>query len=112
MDWQGSLYDPVYDVLGVPATIAPGGDTGDVAVTAIDRTGGIEVAAPGGAIETVRAAATVRMAELAAAGLAREDLPDGTIALNGVTWTIKATMPRPSPKGGGDGELLLVLEEA
>lgn len=106
MDWS-VLYDPHYSVIGVDATIATAGG-GSAAVTAIDHTAGIEASV--GGVETVRPAARVRVAELDDAGLARADLEGGaTIALNGSTWTIVATQPRPTP-GEAPGELLLILE--
>lgn len=113
MDYQATLYNPIYTALGVPAHIEPSSTADPADVTALDKTAGIAVTMSGGLeLETIVPAAVVRMVELATVGLTREDLDDGTIALNGKTWRIKATRPRPSPKGEADGELLLLLTEA
>lgn len=109
MDYQATLYDPIYDVLGVEAVITPDSTVGPVTVTAIDKTGCIPIPSGGIEIETIEPAAVIRMAELLAAGITRDDLEGGTITFNGATWRIKATLPNPSPKGEADGQLLLKL---
>jgi hypothetical protein len=78
----------------------------------IDRTSGVEVT-EGSSIDvkTIRPAAVVRMRELTDLGLAREDLEDAALDLNGKLWRVKATMPKPAPTGEADGELYLFLIE-
>lgn len=113
MDYQATLYNPIYrSPLGVPATITPGSTAEPADVTVIDKTAGLVVPGSGIALETIKPGAVVRMVELAANGIARIDLEGGAITFNGATWKILGTLPRPSPKGEADGELLLILEAA
>jgi hypothetical protein len=107
MDYSSLLLGPIYGVLGVPATITGTGVAADL--TAIDKTAGVLVGTP---IEvgTLVPAAAVRASELASLGLAVALLDDCHIALNGVTWRIASTKPKPSPGGEADGEYWLLLE--
>lgn len=108
MDWQASMYDPVYNALGVSATLASaGGQSGTL--TAVDKTAGILIPDARTQIDTIRPVALVRARELEAAGILVSDLPEGTITLNGATWRIKSYQPRPSPQGEVDGEIMLIL---
>ena len=101
-------YNAIYSSLGVPATLASaGGSSGSI--TAIDKTAGYNSADFRTLVDTVRPLACVRAYELAAAGVALQDLPEGSITLNGKTWRIKSFRYRPSPAGEADGEVELVL---
>ena len=108
MDYQATLYGPVYDVLGVPALLRLAGGAA-FAVTSLDKTAGVAV---GGAVDvqTVVPAAVVRVTELAAKGVTPAQVDDGQITLNGVTWVIEAHKPAPSPNGEADGEVYLLLK--
>ena len=108
IDWQASMYDPVYSVLGVAATVASAGGQ-SATVTAVDKTAGILIPDARTQIDTIRPVALVRTRELETAGILVTDLPEGTIALNGGTWRIKSYQPRPSPMGELDGEIMLIL---
>jgi hypothetical protein len=111
IDYQASLYDPVYTALGVTATIALDGTAGEFSLTVIDKTAGIDVSGDVN-VASIKPAAAVRMAELVLNGIERASLYGGTITLNGVTWRIDATAPRPAPTGENEGELYLVLSRA
>ena len=109
MDYQGLLYDPVYLVLGVAAVLQMGPPLGDVALTAIDKTAGITIAHAVD-VETTLPAATVRAAELVAAGVDLVDCDGKTLTLNGKDWRIASLEPKPSPNGQDDGEIYFILD--
>ena len=108
MDYQATLYGPVYGLLGVPALLRLASGAA-FAVTALDKTAGVAV---GGAVDvqTVVPVAVVRVTELAAKGVTPAQIDDGQITLNGVTWEIEAHKPAPSPNGEADGEVYLLLK--
>lgn len=111
LDWQSQLLDPIYDVIGVSARITTASTVKDV--TVLDKTAGVALAAADNIeIQSIKPAAIVRMSELSANGLSREALDGAQLALNGSSWTIKSTQPRPSPDGEAKGELYLFLEAA
>jgi hypothetical protein len=101
------MYQPVYAALGVNAIlVSAGGAT--VSLSVIDGTSGIVLTDKVG-VETVRPIAYVRNTELASNGISSSDLPDSELTLNGSTWRVKASRPRPSPNGESDGETMLIL---
>lgn len=100
------VYGPLYDVLGVPAVLTPNGGIA-TDVSAIDKTRGAEITDLNIDVMSVRPVAALRASELAAEGVALDDLDDGTITLNGTTWTIDAHLEKPSISG--DGEVWLIL---
>lgn len=109
-DYQAQLYDPVYAVLGVDATLTPDGGTA-IGIVAIDKSAG--VALPGDSeVETLVPAAVVRMAELAGNEVTAADTKGAALVMNGKNWTVDACRPKPSPNGEADGELYLILSEA
>jgi hypothetical protein len=107
MDFQSLLYDPIYDAIGVSASLTSSAGT-TASITVLDRTSGVAVA-DRTLIETIKPACVVRAVELAANSIARADLSNGNITFNGATWRIKGTQARPSPNGEADGEYLLFL---
>lgn len=110
IDWQGMLYDRNYEILGTSAALTPGSGGAAKTVTAIDKTSGLEVndaSQPG--LLTVKPAAMIRMSDLTANGLTRDDLDDGTIVLDGKTWRIKSHLLKPGPEGELRGEVVLFL---
>lgn len=109
MDYASLLYGPIYDVLGVPATLTLPGTDGDVIeLTALDKTAGVTV---GNSIEvqSVEPAAIVRRSEMSEVVLST--LRGATITLNDKTWEVRGHMLKPSPKGEADGEVYLLLTE-
>lgn len=108
MDYQANLYDPIYSVLGVSASVSSAGGQ-SATVTAVDKTAGILIPDARTQIDTIRPVAMVRTRELEGAGILVADLPEGSITLNGGTWRIKSYQPRPSPLGELDGEIMLIL---
>jgi streptogramin lyase len=112
LDWKSLLYAPIHQILGESATLYPVGSGSPVAMTVLDKTGGIEVSDGSGVdIGTVRPAAVLRKHELTNAGLTNADLEGATLALNGKFWLVKSWFPRPAPNGETDGEVWLIMIE-
>lgn len=105
------LFAPLHEIFGTQATITPVTSASAATLTVIDRTSGIAVMLRGAEVETVHPAAIVRAVALAEAGLTRADLRRASLVMNGTTYRIDATQPRPTPAGEADGELLLILVE-
>lgn len=112
LDYQSTLYGPLYRAHGVAATVALyNTDETELEITVIDKTAGIPV---GDSVQTqtIRAVACARVKELTDKGMASTDeLPHGHITFNGFTWTIEDFITRPSPNGIADGEVWLLLTE-
>ena len=119
LDWQALLYDPIYAVHGIPATLVPStGLTTGVDLTVLDKTAGAAVAGQGFAVESVHPAAMARMVELTANGLGRPDLDMSLLTLTppaplpATTWRIRSHEMKPSPNGENDGEVMLILTQS
>lgn len=108
MDWNEILYDPVYAVLAVEATLTPTGGAA-VIIDAVDKTAGFDVNLGGVELPSIKPVAFVRMAELAAHNLTLEQIKDAALQLGANRWLIKATKQRPGPDGKGSGEAMLIL---
>jgi len=108
------LFGPVYQTLGVEMTFVlppPGNEV--YAIRGIDKTAGLEVSVEGDiGVQTVRPAAVLRMADLAAVALAPDDLMDAIVDISGTSWKVRSYYPKPSPSGEGDGELYIILVDA
>lgn len=109
IDFGALLYDPVYAVLGVAATLTIGTD--DFAVTVKPQLDGIAVAMSHVDIETIQPGAFIRRSELDANGITPAALDGGMIAFDNKTWKIEAHRPKPSGNGEADGEEMLTLSE-
>ncbi len=97
----------IYSVLGVNAVITTA--AGDHhTVRAIDKTSGVEVG-DGVTVLSIAPACDLRAVQLAEKNVSRIDLDQGSIELNGITWRITATAPRPGINGEADGEVRLIL---
>jgi len=108
IDFQSLLVDPIYASLGVPATLVLADGSTVYNLTVIDKT----TAATVGAhidIPTVTPLAKIRRAELTSLGLSKEDIIDGTLTLNGFSWTISNTKPDANPSGEMNGQLIAML---
>jgi hypothetical protein len=111
-DYSALLYDPVYSVLGVPATLSAG-TAGEIALTVIDYTrrksnttntdsGSVDV-------RSVGPAAFARMPELIAKGMVRDDYKGSVLTFNGRVWTVRNHELTGSPNGEDFGEVLFLL---
>jgi hypothetical protein len=110
IDYSALLYDPIYDVLGVPATLTAGASAVDL--TVIDETrpktrteGGVETSSVG-------PGAFVRIPELVANGVARSDWIGATLTFNGRIWIVREAPVQGSPNGEDLGEVRFLLKEA
>jgi hypothetical protein len=108
IDYSALLYDPIYDVLGVPATLTIGAT--EVALTVIDETrpktrteGGVETSSVG-------PGAFVRIPELVAQGIARSDWIGSTLTFNGRSWIVREAPVQGSPNGEDLGEVRFLLK--
>lgn len=118
MDYD-PMYDAVYAHYGVEAVLTmPETDGAVLEFTAIDITGGVSVGGAHGnvtaggfrsEIDTLEPAASVRAADLTDIDL--EDLPEATLLINGKTWKVRGSAPKPSPNGEASGEVYLWLTE-
>ncbi len=112
IDWQTQFVDPQYTVLGKTARLTPVTTDVPFDVTVIPVPVQAEIAEGGITVWSVRAAADVRVSELTSHNIRREDdLDQAAITFNGMTWTIVATIPRPTPDGEGAGEIRLILSD-
>jgi hypothetical protein len=119
--WSAAL-DALYrSDLAVHALLQPGsGSSETVVVRAMDLSAGVAVGdASEVKAQSLLPAAVVRMTELTAKGLTRDDVGEGTITMpvdehggllpHSVTFAIAATQPKPSPEGEAKGELYIFL---
>jgi hypothetical protein len=109
VDYSADLYDPVYALLGVPATMSIG-TAGEVSLTVIDMTRLKSNATPaigGGVVDvsSVGPAADARVYELSANGIYREDYRDAIFTFNGRSWIVFSHDMKGSPNGEDLGEV-------
>ena len=110
IDYSALLYDPIYDVLGVAATLTAGASEFDI--TVLDETrpktrteGGVETSSVG-------PGAFARIPELVAKGVARSDWIGAVLTFNGRTWIVREAPVQGSPNGEDLGEVRFLLKEA
>lgn len=109
LDYSALLYDPVYAAIGVPCLFVSGVIEADL--TVIDNTRA--KTAPAGTSAEVRSVgpgAYVRIPELEANGIARDDWMDAVLSFNGRTWTVRSWELRGSPNGEDLGEVQFFLK--
>jgi len=109
IDYSADLYDPVFDVIGVPATLSAG-TAGEVTITVIDDTrpksnidGTLEV-------RTIGPGAFARVYELAEKGIVRDDYQGATLAFNGRSWVVRSHEMQGSPNGEDFGKVRFLLK--
>ena len=110
VDFNTDCYDPVYAVLGVPATMTVGATV--VELTVLDKTrrktqtsGGVEVSSVGPGVK-------VRMAELAANGITSSNWDGALLTFNGRSWIVRKGDVLGSPNGEDLGQVWFLLKEA
>jgi hypothetical protein len=111
-DYSALLYDPIYAGIGVPAVFTVAGTDGaEVAITVIDNTRPMQLPAGTGVeVRSVGPGAFVRIPELQANGIARDDWQDAVLAFNGRTWQVRSYELRGSPNGEDFGEVRFLLK--
>ena len=106
IDFAGLLDAPAYDTFGV-LVVLTAIDRAALTVTALDKIVEVEEAGASGVIvPTLRPVIDVRLADLEAAGLAREDLVKAEVVFGGVRYRVLATEPTSNAR-----ELRLILIE-
>jgi len=110
IDYSALLYDPIYDVLGVPATLTVGAT--EVALTVVDDLKPKVEASGGLQTRGVEPGAFARMPELSALGVAINDCIGAVLAFNGRSWTVRNFDLRGNPNGEDAGEVRFLLKEA
>lgn len=103
IDLSGLCYGPVYAVIGVDALFVSADETIRETIRAIDMSAGTRVGLRGEEVATFRPMVEVRGADLVEKVIAPEDLIDGTVTMNGVTWQIKSPEALGGPNGEADG---------
>lgn len=104
--WE-SFYNAQHEILGRPAVLRIGQVSH--AIQIIDQTTGVEVHANNVGMPTVKAAALVRVTELARISVEMSALIDAVLVIGSNEWTVKNVAPQPGPDGKGTGEYQLIL---
>ena len=112
LDFSALMYDPIYNTLGVPATLTQG--ESEISLTVVDNTRPVTVATVGSPAEirTVGPGAYARVDELNAKGFTRAQYIDATLAFNGRTWVVRSYEFTGNPNGEDYGEVRFLLKEA
>jgi hypothetical protein len=111
LDFSALMYDPVYNEIGVPATMTAA--AGDVSLTVIDDTRPKVMATVGSPLEVrgTGPGAFARIPELAGNGIARDDYLDAVLTFNGRSWVVRSYELMGSPNGEDLGEVRFLLKE-
>lgn len=111
------LFAPMYRLRAVDVVLTPEGTGAEpVTLRAIDKSSGVELEANERgsrqvAVSSLRPVAQIRASDLADAGLDRDAIRKASLTMNGRTWRVERTIPRPTLQGADDGQLWLVLSE-
>ena len=106
VDFAGLLDAPAYDTFGVTAVLTAVGRPA-LTLTVLDKIVEVkEAGASGVVVPTSRPAIDLRLADLEAAGLAREDLKKAEVVFGGLRYRVLATAPTSNVR-----ELRLILIE-
>jgi hypothetical protein len=109
IDYSAGLYDPVFAVIGVPATLTLAGTAGEITLTVIDDTRPKTQTSSGVEMRSVGPGAYARIPELTDKGIARDDYVDAMLTFNGRSWLVRSYELRGSPNGEDMGEVRLFL---
>ena len=109
LDLAALLYDAVYAEIGVPAQFIAG--AAEATLTVIDDTRAKTLpAGPFAEVRSVGPGAFVRIPELTAAGIGRDDWIGASLSFNGGDWTVRSYELRGGPNGEDLGEVRLLLK--
>ena len=106
IDFAGLIDGPAYETFGVEALISPVNKPAFTPIVLAKTVEVEEAGASGVVVPTLRPAADLRLADLAAAGVTRQDLAKAEVVFGGVTYRVDATMPLANSR-----ELRLLLIE-
>ena len=106
LDVAGLLDGPTYDTYGEAATLTAV-DRAGLEITVLFAIAEFDAAGAGGVVvPTIRPTCVLRLADLTAASLAREDLVEAAIVIGGTRYRVEATAPAANSR-----ELRLILVE-
>jgi hypothetical protein len=108
VDYSALLYDPVYAEIGVPAEFIAGEI--EATLTVIDDTRPKVLPAGSAEVRSVGPGAFVRIPDLEANGVTREDWQDAVLSFNGRSWVVRSYELRGSPNGEDLGEVRFLLK--
>jgi len=116
IDFGSLLHAPAYSIYGTTATLTLASGGAPIPLTVIDKSSGLEVLTEDGHEGGIRTttlvpAALVRVSDLTAAGVTRKQLRRATLEMNGKSYRVENSLPRPVASGEADGELALFLIE-
>jgi len=111
IDFSADLYDPIYAVLGVPATLTIG-TAGEIALTVIDKTRSKTQTSGGVETSSVGPGAYARIPELTANGIAVGECIGAVLTFNGRSWIVREAPVQGSPNGEDLGEVRFLLMKA
>jgi hypothetical protein len=110
IDYSADLYDPVYAVIGVPATLTAAGTAGEIELTVIDDTRPKRQASGSGVeVSSVAPGAFARMPELIANGVVPEDFHGAVMTFNGRSWQVRNHEMQGNPNGEDFGQVRFLL---
>ena len=109
IDYSADLYDPVYEIIGVPATLIAAGTAGEIALTVIDETRRKTQTSNGVEVRSVGPGAFARVPELDGKGIAREAYKGSVLTFNGRSWTVRSYELTGSPSGEDFGQVRFLL---
>lgn len=95
----------IHGVLSVPVAVSGFADP----IMMIDKTDGVEAEPAEGTFPTLIPAAVVRRSALAEYSITPAQMVGRLIGMNGQTWKVLSTRPRPTPEGEAAGEIYLYL---
>lgn len=104
------MYDEVYGVIGVPATLTAAGTAGEIALTVIDDTRPKTNTSGTAEVRSVGPGAFARIPELTGNGINRDDYMDAVLSFNGRTWAVRSYELCGSPNGEDVGEVRFLLK--
>jgi hypothetical protein len=107
LDYGALLYDPVYTEIGVSAVFISGEI--EASLTVIDDTRPKVLPAGPAEVRSMGPGAFVRIPELDANGITRNDWQDAVLSFNGKDWTVRSYELRGSPNGEDQGEVRFLL---
>jgi hypothetical protein len=111
VDYQATLYAPVYNTFGQCAVLTTNGNK-DFVFTAVNKTAISPFLGVGVEYQSFKPSARLRMADVIHYDITpKTDLVGGQLMLDGKAWSIKSFEFHPSPVGVNDGELQLILKD-
>ena len=109
IDYSALLFDPVYEILGVPATLTAG-MAGEIELTVLDETRAKTTFSGNIAVSGVGPAACARVPDLTAKGVTRDDYDGSILIFNGRTWVVRKHEMLGSPNGEDLGLVRFLLK--